>query len=140
MINHPNRSKIVAKVEISPEMIANLMTTAIESGDPVTTASKGGWCSGIYWKSKESTPPDGYWYSEPKTWANGFQIEVIEVDDEETGHETAHKLDKAKVAKGLSMMAACYGHLFSQITTDNVDAPCADIFLQCCLFGGEKYA
>lgn len=42
------------KLEISAERIANMMISAMESGDPVTTAAKGGWCWGIYWHTRES--------------------------------------------------------------------------------------
>lgn len=131
-------------IEVTPERIADLMITAIESGDPVTTAARGGWCDGIYWMSRDSDPPesnkDGAWYAQRRTWANAFVIEVIEIDDETTGHETSHKVGPDDFVRGLTIMATKYPHMFKYIVQDNVDAPTADIFLQCVLFGEEKYA
>lgn len=129
---------------IPDERIADLMITAIESGDPVTTASRGGWCSGLYWHSKDADPPEGDgktpWYADPAIWAGDFLIQVIEVDDETTGHETAHLITRTKMEHGLAVMAVKFGQHFGDITGDNIDAATADIFLQCILFGEEKYA
>ncbi len=133
-------------LEIPAERLANLFTTFIESGDPVSTASRGGWCSGVFYKTKRHNPPRGKdgdpWYADPIHYRDGEAFTPLEVREyhEETNTETKHYLNAAKVAKGLAVMAEKYGHLFQQIIADNIDAPCADIFLQCCLFGEEKYA
>lgn len=71
--------------QVSTRRIADLFVSAIESGDPVTTASKGGWCYGIYWKSKATKPPGGKtpWYDQPALYERkDFQVEVWEVADE----------------------------------------------------------
>lgn len=125
-------------LEVPAEKIANLMISAIESGDPVTTAAKGGWCNGI--NILRGGDAHDLWYADPKTWDGDFLIEVIEVDDETTGHETTHKVDRAAMERGLKIMAQEFPHIFAQILEDNMDAPCADILLQCALFGDEKYA
>jgi len=55
------------------------------SGDPVTTARKGGWCWGIYYQTRGTEPPSsGIWYYDhPEFYeADDFQIEIIEVADE----------------------------------------------------------
>lgn len=130
-------------LDIPAGIIADLMTTAIESGDPVTTARRGGWCSGVFWRSRDlplDKLPMDCWYTNPQTFAKAFMIEVVEVDDETTGHETKHKVRPSDVSRGLAIMARKFPHLFGQILDDNVDAPCADIFLQCVVFGEEKYA
>lgn len=146
MINHPNRSKAVANLKvplsIPAERIANMMCSAIESGDPVTTARKGGWCSGIYYHTKAANPPAGNWYVDNPAFylSKDFQIEIVEVDDERTGHETSHIIRRKELIAGLAKMATEFPHAFAQILEDNTDAPCADAFLQSMCFGEEKYA
>lgn len=135
-------------LEVSPEVIANLFTSAIESGDPVTTASRGGWCNGINLGRQSGIPSrhktkDGYpWYSNPKIYRDKFPLHLLidEVDDEETGHVTTHEVFRMDIIRGLEDMAKKFPEIFAQILEDNTDAPCADIFLQCVLFGEEKYA
>lgn len=130
--------------EIPTDRIVNLMITAIESGDPVTFASKGGWCDGIYWHSRRATPlmaGTDPWYARPLVYdAKDFQIEVVEVDDETTGHKTGHIVRRENILAGLKTMAEKFPNYFAQILEDNIDAPCADIFLQSVCFGEERYA
>jgi hypothetical protein len=126
-------------LEISSQRIADLMITAIESGDPVTSAHRGGWCAGIG-PASGNIDTAGLWYADPKFYDAPFVIEIVEVDDETTGHQTKHQIGNDRMAAGLAVMASEFGHLFEQITGDNIDAPCADIFLQCIVFGEEKYA
>lgn len=132
------------KLEIPADRIAQLMCSAIEGGDPVTTARKGGWCEGIYlrgWWEKHMKDLDEVWYADPKLYSsNEFTIEIVEVDDETTGHLTKHRRNAAEFAKGLAVMAKKFPRQFGQIMTDDIDAPCADAFLQSLLFGDEKYA
>lgn len=137
------------KLEISSMRIMQLFASAIEGGDPVTTASKGGWCSGIDlrgadWPMGEGPADAGTkaWWSDPEYFADSvhLDIEIIEVDDETTGHETKHTVKNADIARGLTVMAGKFPHLFAEVLNDDIDAPCADIFLQCMLFGEEKYA
>jgi hypothetical protein len=134
-------------LEITPEQIADLMTTFIESGDPVSTASRGGWCDGVEYVSgwvsrKKDADP---WYNQKELYAGGdgeyyFTIKVREIDDETTGHKTIHTVNLNDMGRGLQVMAKKYSHLFQQILADDVDAAVADIFVQCILFGEEKYA
>lgn len=138
------------KIEVSADRIAQLFASAIEGGDPVTTASRGGWCSGIDLKSASfdigSLPKEPAtttaWWTMPEFFETGadITIEIAEVDDESTGHETTHTIKRADIARGLEVMAAKYPHRFTQLLTDEQDAPCADAFLQSMLFGDEKYA
>lgn len=141
-------------LKIPAERIANLMTSAIESGDPVTTASKGGWCWGVYYKTIDTEPPAvGPWYVDPAFWASNFQIQIVEVADEDiydrkldeagniaSGSLKVHTVCRRHFVEGLTIMAQKFPHLFGEILNDNSDAPCADIFLQCVLFGEEKFA
>lgn len=125
-------------IDIPAEVIANMMISAIESGDPVTTAARGGWCNGINLRSRGADHDT--WYAKPETYERPFVIEVIEVDDEASGHETHHRVRPTDMARGLQIMAAKYPGLFKQVLANDTDAPCADIFLQCIVFGEEKYA
>lgn len=146
------------KLDIPADRIAQLFSSAIEGGDPVTTASKGGWCWGIYWHSHKAQPPKGYWYGEPATFSRDFTLEVVEVCDEGafvgqhvTEEKTiaenvkakafkVHKLTAGQVAAGLAVMAKEFPDQFGQIMRNQIDAPCADSFLQACIFGKEVYA
>ena len=142
-------------LEIPAGIIANLMCSAIESGDPVTTGARGGWCNGIYYHSKSADPPSGNWYIDnPAIYESPkFQIEIHEIADENTfdmeasdaknrksGALKIHTIRRKDLLKGLAVMARKFPHAFSQIIEDNTDAPCADAFLQSVVFGEEKYA
>jgi hypothetical protein len=132
-------SAVKITIEIPDDRIINMMISAIDSGDPVTSAHKGGWCAGIGYvgKFKETTEN---WYADPAFYARPFKLEIIEVDDETTGHQTKHYVKRADMVRGLTVMATKYPHLFRYVLENNTDAPTADIFLQCTLFGEEKYA
>lgn len=129
-------------IEIPSDRIANLMISAIESGDPVTTASRGGWCAGIDLLSCLQDLPETEepWYASEELWAADYRLKVTEVDDESTGHTTDHLVGPADVERGLGVMAKDFPLAFCMILQDDTDAPCADILLQCILFGEEKYA
>jgi len=147
------------ELDIPADRIANLMTSAIEGGDPVTTALKGGWCWGIYFGGWKVEPPAGTWYAEAPTYESaGLRLEVIEVEDEDNYHRgganddehiqlnldkgcfKVHQIGRKQLKDGLTQMAIKFPNQFGQIMRDDIDAPCADIFLQCTLFGEEKYA
>lgn len=141
------------QLEIPTERITQLMCSAIEGGDPVTTASKGGWCWGIYWHTWKATPPAGCWYADKSFWDGQFRLQIMEVADEniydrgaseaaniKTGALKLHTVTDKEFAKGLAVMAEKFPHQFGQVMQDNIDAPCADAFLQAMLFGKEKYA
>lgn len=143
------------RINIPAERIANLMCSAMESGDPVTSAARGGWCNGIYYRTKSTTPPEGNWYVDhPEFYdAADFQIEVHEVADENTfdvgapdkknlksGALVIHIIRRKELLKGLAAMAVKFPHQFGQVLRDDTDAPCADAFLQAVVFGEEKYA
>jgi hypothetical protein len=68
------------QVKISSSIIAALMTTAIESGYPVTTGRKGGWCDAINFV--EGTKSSRLWYADPRIWDGPFIVDVIEIDEE----------------------------------------------------------
>jgi hypothetical protein len=129
-------------LSIPSDRIANMMVSAIESGDPVTTASRGGWCVSIENRTPglSAKTKAGWWYAEASYFDGPFKFEVVELDDESTGHETHHLVGPRMVKAGLEVMATKFPSQFAMILANDTDAPCADIFLQCILFGEEKYA
>lgn len=131
---------ISVTIQIPTDTIVQLFSSAIEGGDPVTTASRGGWCAGIYWKSHKHKQPVGDWYGKDETFSGDFKIEIAEVVDERTGKLKRWKIGPADVAVGLQVMANKFPCRFSAVMTGDIDAPCADVFLQSMLFGEEKYA
>jgi len=70
----------------------------------------------------------------------GCRLEIIEVVNEQTGKEKRHKVRLKDLERGLGIMQTKFPHIFAQVLSGDTDAPCADIFLQCVLFGEEKYA
>jgi hypothetical protein len=148
---------ISVPTDITYRRIADLFVTAVESGDPVTTASKGGWCYGLYWQTKSAEPPDGNtpWYDQPALYERpDFQIEVWEVADEnayrrgagdeaniKSGALKVHAIRREQIAAGLQKLATSkHAHHFADIVNENDDAATADIFLQFVCFGEERYA
>src|SRR5689334_23544578 len=119
--------------ELPSKRLADLMTTAIESGDPVTTARKGGWCAGIYWQNVETDPPDnttepGFpWYADPKLYERAdFTIEVHEVEDETIWDGSlkgikVHRIDLEAIGRGLALMAQKAPKHFNDIMTAHGD-------------------
>jgi hypothetical protein len=126
---------------IPGDRIAQLFASAIEGGDPVTSAARGGWCEGIELEGGCPRPMPAFWYTSAELYdVDDFEIIIHELDDENTGHVTVHKIRLADIVRGLEAMAAKYPGAFSAILDDDLDTACADTFLQCMLFGEEKYA
>lgn len=135
---------------VSPKMIADLITTFIESGDPVTH----GWVLSVRRESPEPRK-QGIWYSLPEFFADpDFKIAVYEdidedgeVEEDDDGNVTngkKHIIGKAEIIKGLTLLASghkgAYAIHLSDILSDNHDAATADIFMQMVVFGKEVYA
>lgn len=145
---------LTVKIEISFEEVANLFCSAVESGDPVTSAARGGWCAGIHpvggsKKLAERLKAEGKhnWYAEAEFWAPGALIDIFEVDDEskewnveKRKNVIVHRINPAKLRDGFAIMAKKFPRVFASILDDNSDATTADILLQCLCFGEEKYA
>lgn len=133
-------------VEIPAERIMQLWWSFVESRDPVTRS----WCEGVELKSSSfpvgAVPTGGVdplgWYAKPTFFAEGVELEIVvmEAGENDDSPPIKHTVKSADVARGLGVMAKKYGRQFSQIADDQIDAPCADLFLQCVLFGEEKYA
>lgn len=139
MADRPPESKgdqMKIEIEVPSSTIANMMVSAVESGDPVTSAHKGGWCSGI---ALQKGPTAGLWYANESLYEGAFVLQVFEYH-EETDTKTKHAVTPQKMAAGLAVMAKVFPDQFAQVMRDDTDAPCADAFLQSILFGKEKYA
>jgi hypothetical protein len=87
--------------------------------DPVTR----GWCIGYYPKRRT------------------FH-EILDENQEVSRKNTKiHILTDTKIRMGLQALADKYPHHLENIfDLDKQDAAAADLFIQCCLFGEEKYA
>jgi len=127
------------EIAIPSRRVADLMTTAMESGDPVTTAARGGWCHSITKRRRTRKAHSSPWYADPRYFEGPFAFDVVEYH-EENDTVTYHRINAPRVRDGLHLMAMKFPFQFAQILTDEIDAPCADIFLQCVVFGDEKYA
>lgn len=129
---------------VTPETIANLMISFIESGDPVTN----GWCGGVTLETPGSAIiTDHLWYADKALWAaDDWMIRVLEDEDESGDPDQckAHLISRAEFQKGLQLLAqhptGGYGHHFRNIVTGDEDAGTADILMQMIVFGEETYA
>lgn len=114
--------KIETTVEVSPQLLAYMLVTAVEGGSAY-------WCNGVYWQSADSEPlvtKEHPWYSDPSIWEReDFRIEVVEDDGE------GHFVRLSDVKEGLDLMAKTYPHHFADMIAENFDATTADVFLQC---------
>ncbi len=131
-------------INIPNDTIANLMTSAIESGDPVTTASRGGWCAGVFYVREnfpEAKLPEGYWYADRPDWytSAAFQIQVKEVTGERNGATKLHTIRGRHLRAGLTAMAKEAPEAFANVLKGDTDAADADSFLQCVVFGKLVY-
>lgn len=141
-------------ITASSKLLADILTTTIESGDPVTTAAKGGWCYGIYARShSHDAPKVALWYASPLfIEKNTFLIEVLEVCDEnkyergdtidqniERGALLPHFLRRRHLLGGLTLMAQEHGKSLGAILGENFDAADCDTWLQFATLGKLVY-
>lgn len=131
--------KVQVEHEITGQRIADVMTTAIESGDPVTRS----WVGGIHlldYTTGEKKGDDP-WYADSAIWDGNFKVQVTEIDDD-TSEEAKHIVGPGEMVKGLQVMATKFPDTLKRIVDeeDSFDAGDADLFLQCICFAEEKYA
>jgi hypothetical protein len=117
--NHPNRSKAF-QIPISRKLVNDLL--AHFGPDPVTR----GWCASF---GKIGGQP-------------ALIVEILDERKEATGRNLRrHTLTDEKIAAGLrAFTSGKYARIGDLFDEDQHDAPLADLFVQCCLFGKEKYA
>lgn len=144
-------------VKISKKIIADLLRSAIEAG---RTYGIGYWGFADLDTSvqpyvlneysapkfreaalKECEAGDGeIWYVH---WPllEGGSVGFVEHMEENPGKEPVfHKLDAHAIQRGLDVMFEDYPNVFANILEYGADGPGGDLFIQCCLFGEEKYA
>lgn len=122
--------------QITGRRIADLMVSFIESGDPVTRS----WCGAVRLiEPRVSTRP---WYDDAALWERDFLVQIEEVEDERTGKIKVHNFSRHHIERGLAALWADkrYAHHLGDVINESDDAGTADIFMQFCLFGEEKYA
>jgi hypothetical protein len=126
---------IRVSVDVPCSALACMMTSFMESGDPVSS----GWCYLVKYRGKRKN-----WYSNPQNFADPqFSFIISEYADSENPDwrkTVDHDVGLKEMTRGLRVMAKKYPRQFGEIMQENTDAPCADLFMQCCLFGEEKYA
>lgn len=130
---------LTVAIDVPCQLIADLFTSAIGSSDPVTR----GWLYEIKWDARDGAPKPTalpWWEHAENFDTRNFKIVVTEFDEDDPSRKTRHVLTRDVVIRGLKTMAEKYHDAFAQIAENNVDAPTADLFLQCCCFGEEKYA
>ena len=116
------------EINVPAKTIAGLMETLIGSGDPVTRA----WLADVI-----QVAPKAPALTSAKFYEDSFTFRVVEHDGT---RKRTHNVNGADIARGLSVMASKYSHLFRHVMAGDFDQPCADIFMQCVCFGKEKYA
>lgn len=137
--------KVVTTVEIDPEMIADLMCTAFESGRYGCR----------YWMPKARPPAHlkmtgeeiekwHNWYSLPRTWTpgHGHVVRFWEVVDESTEKCKIHRFEVDKMVEHLQRVASKDPAVFAQFLNsrdDPLDGPAADTMLQLMLLGEVVY-
>ena len=118
--------------KIEDQMIADLMTTAIES-------PYGEWCLRVEPGVTPPGPLKSPWYSNAEFWSNPSASANFTVEDPDTGGEKRVTVALAQIEQGLKKMSNHSPHRFTWIITDNYDAITAGIFLQYVIYGEVHY-
>jgi len=129
-----------AEIEITSQMIADQIITAIEGGSNY-------WCDGFFlqnctldgqtveWRMNKSRPPlENPWYSDKRVYEGPFEIHVTEIG------ENAHKvLNPERINRGLEWLSKNQPGRITEIVSEEGDAETADVFLQACVLGEIVY-
>lgn len=117
--------KVTVTHDITPQRIADLMITAIESG------SSRYWCDGVYWRSVDVDPPRGVngdpWYANPAIYEHPDLL--LEIHDAEEAK--AYYVRLADIEEGLAIIAEKYPEHMMDILGESWDGVTGDVFLQC---------
>lgn len=121
-------------VNVSDETIMGLLCSAFEGGSNY-------WYMITSYDKRKPKQEDPYWPSYLTTPIS--EDGAIYIDDSATG-ETPHlrkpvRLDRARLQKGLEIMAKDYPAHFADVLAEKDDATTGDVFLQCCIFGSLIY-
>lgn len=131
------------KIPIEAKRLADMMTTAIESG-----VSRY-WCDGVYLvkpckgdeypEYETSLGKSSLWYADPKLYESDFVLEIHEIEEEGGDEVTKHLVDFDMVRTGLALMAKNSPAAFGEFMNDNEDGEVADLFLQYITLGEVVY-
>ncbi len=127
-----SKHSFTTEVEIDPQMVADLMVTAIEGGSNY-------WVGSITLKDNDGHPNHGQpWYSDSALYERAFHIEVYEMDDMGALTEV-HYISQHSMQVGLNAMASKAPGHFANVVSDQWDAETADVFLQYVVLGDIVY-
>lgn len=120
-------------IAISLERISDLLCSAFEGGS--NHWMKIGDCHEPgTWVFSSHDKPDHHFDQDYPLNPGGY-ITIVERED----LTAYHKLDLAKIQKGLTIMSKAYNWHFRDFIQENDDAITGNVFLQCCLFGEVVY-
>lgn len=125
--------KLDIQIEISPEQIEGLLTTAFEGGSNYWYLVEG-----FNKAFRKDEPKDMYWWDCMRNRIEDGTFE-LKVYDLETSH--AGDLDllgcvtNESIEKAITLMAKDYPKHFNDWMNDNYDGDTADVFLQLCVMG-----
>ena len=130
-------TNIEVSIPISDERINDLIISAIEGGINY-------WCRRIKLFDADNDRV-GWAYVVKKGIVGNTKIVFIEDDGQDGAEHTLDLLSRKfynfpdELQSGLRAMATKYPWHFAHFIGENDDAETADVFIQCCLFGGLRY-
>lgn len=122
-------------LSVPTETIVRMLTSFIESRDPVTL----GWSRGVAMVDEAlnatlTTP----WYVCQKLYERpDLVLTVLEKTERRL---VTHFVTLESFRRGLVAMARVSPRHFGMVVAGEIDGPTADVFLQCAVFGKLKYA
>lgn len=134
-IDNPPLAKVAWEFKASPELAADLMITAIESGWSDT------WCGYINLvKPAWDITKVGPWYADPELYKPDSKIELLVEEREDDGTVyKSHRITIEDIKNGFLLLATQAPWRFKEIEEDNMDAITADCWLQCVVLGEIVY-
>lgn len=132
-----SEEKFAVTVEIAWERIADMMSTAFESGSrywlPSVTANEA---------TAKTTPDGDPWYCSAAYWAGTGVTVFHEMTDEATEETTAHRIGRKQLMEGIERLAVKCPYMFGMLIDSEknpLDANQADECLQWIVLGESRY-
>ena len=139
----PTETTFSVSLTFTHQMLADLITTFVESGDPVTRS----WCQGLRPVDIASVQDRRFgrpWYASVKIYQTEDMIFIIKADEAKGAGVFEKEIRISDFARGMSLLAThdkgAYAHQFQNILEDNHDATTADILMQLIVYGEEVFA
>jgi hypothetical protein len=133
------------------KMLADVITTFVESGDPVTCS----WCRKIRPSCTMAEAARRFgrpWYADVKLYQvqQNETILLITAENDKAPGDFEKAITMADFTRGLALLAQAkdkkngaigiYAHQFQNILEDNHDSTTADLFMQLVVYGEEVFA